>query len=120
MKTFQLDNYGDVVIKNGQIQMVKDMDLIAQTLKQVLNTNLGEWFGDEEEGIDYHVILTKNPNYELIEDTINTAIQQVADGLGIELETDHFTFEVKGRELTISLTIRNSETEQQTEIEVTL
>lgn len=118
MKTFQLDQYGDVVIKNGEIQMVKDMDLIAQTLKQVINTNLGEWFGDEEEGIDYHVILTKNPNYELIQDTINTAIQSVADGLNIELETDDFTFEVKGRELTINFTIKNAG--EQAEIEITL
>ena len=118
MKTFQLDQYGDVVIKNGEIQMVKDMDLIVQTLKQVLNTNLGEWFGDEEEGIDYHVIFTKNPNYELMEDTINTAIQSVADGLNIELETDNFTFEVNGRELTIHFSIRKAE--EQAEIEVTL
>ena len=118
MKTFQLDEFGDVVIKNGEIQMVKDMDLVVQTLKQVLNTNLGEWFGDEEEGIDYRVILTKNPNYELIQDTMQTAVQSVADSLNMELEVDDFTFEEKGRELTIHFTIQNAK--EQGEIEVTL
>ena len=118
MKTFQLDEFGDVVIKNGEIQMVKDMDLVVQTLKQVLNTNLGEWFGDEEEGIDYRVILTKNPNYELIQDTMQTAVQSVADSLNMELEVDDFTFEENGRELTIHFTIQNAK--EQEEIEVTL
>lgn len=102
MKTFKLDRHGDVVISDNKIELVEDLELIAQTLKQVINTNLGEWFGDEDEGIDYHVVLCKNPNYELIQDTINTAVQKVADSFSIELETDSFTFEVNGRNLTIA------------------
>ena len=81
MKSFKLDQDGDVVIKNNQIEFVEGVQLIAQTVRQVLGTNLGEWFGDEKEGIDFYVILTKNPNYDLIQDTINTAVQQVADSL---------------------------------------
>lgn len=119
MKSFKLDEYGDVVIKNDQIQLVEGTDLLVQTLRQVLNTNLGEWFGDREEGIDYKVILTKNPNHDLIKDTINTAVQQVADSLGLELVTDNFNFSVEGRDLTVNFTLTVDEAES-TEVEVTL
>lgn len=119
MKSLKLDQYGDVVIKDNQIQTVEGIDLITQTLRQVMGTNLGEWFNDEDEGIDYHVILTKNPNYDLIQDTINTAVQQVAESLEVALTTDNFTFDVKGRDLTITFTLTVNEDES-TEVEVTL
>ena len=106
MKSFKLDSNGDVVIENNQIQMVEGIELIAQTLKQVFNTNLSEWFDDKEEGIDYHVVLTKNPNYDLIEDTINTAAQQVALTFNVEIETDNFAFEVTGRHMQIDFKIK--------------
>ena len=119
MKTFKLDQFGDVVISNEQIELVEGVELIAQTVKQVISTNLGEWFSDTTEGIDFHVILTKNPNYDLIQDTINTAVQKVADALGVELETDSFTFEVVGRNLTIAFTLL-LHGEESTNVEVTL
>ena len=106
MKTFKLDQYGDVVFKDNKIELVHDKEMIMQTIKQVLNTNLGEWFKDEEEGIDFSVILTKNPNYDLIQDTINTAVQQVADVLSIDIETDNFSFELLGRELKIDFKLK--------------
>ena len=119
MKTFKLNNDGDVVIKNNQIELVDGIGMLVQTLKQVLNTNLEEWFGDKEEGIDYKVILTKNPNYDLIQDTINTAAQKVAYHLNVEIETDNFTYEVEGRNQTISFTITVNGKES-TEVSVTL
>ena len=108
-KTFKLDKSGDVVINNGQIELVSGIEFVAQTVAQVVNTNLGEWFGDKQEGIDRYVILTKNPNYDLIRDTINTAVQRVADTLGVELETDNFTFEVQGRNLAVNFLLTMNE-----------
>lgn len=105
MKGFKMDNSGDVVIENNQIQLVSGIDLIAQLVRQVIGTNIGEWFGDEEEGIDNDVILTKNPNYDLIEDTINTAVQQVADTQGVEINTDNFDFAVNGRHMFVTFTM---------------
>lgn len=119
MKSFKLDKFGDVVITDNKIELVEGIDLLIQTLKQVLNTNLGEWFNDEDEGIDYHVILTKNPNYELIQDTINTAVQQVADSQDVNLETDNFTFETKGRDLAITFTLTVNG-EDSTTVDITL
>lgn len=104
------------------MELVEGIELVVQTLRQVINTNLGEWFSDEEEGIDYHVILTKNPNYDLIQDTIETAVQQVADSLNVEIETDNYTFEITGRELTIAftITVKSEENEDSAELEITL
>ena len=119
MKNFKLDQDGDVVIKNNQIELVEGIELIAQTVRQVLGTNLGEWFGDEKEGIDFYVILTKNPNFDLIQDTINTAVQLVAESQNVELETDNFKFDVQGRNITITFTLSVNNGES-TEVEVTL
>ena len=103
MKGFKLDQNGDVVITDGKIEMVEDIVLIAQTLRQVIGTNLGEWLFDEDEGIDFYTILTKNPNNDLIQDTIKTAVQHAAEILGVEIETGDFAFEIdkKNRSMTI-------------------
>ena len=119
MKTFKLDQDGDVVITNNQIELVEGVELIAQTLRQVIGTNLGEWFGDEDEGVDFYAILTKNPNYDLVQDTIDTAVQKVADSLGVELETSEYSYETQGRQLHITFTITLNG-EESAEIEVTL
>lgn len=103
MKGFKLDQYGDVVITDGKIEMVEGIELVAQTLRHVLGTNLGEWEFEEKEGIDFYAILTKNPNYDLIQDTINTAVRYTEDKLSVEIETGDYGFEVEGRHLTISL-----------------
>ena len=102
MKGFKLDQYGDVVIKDGKIEIVEGVELVAQTVRQVVGTNLEEWYYDLEEGVDFYAILTKNPNYDLIQDTINTAVQHTADLLSVEIETGDYTFNVEGRHLTIS------------------
>ena len=115
MKTFKLDENGDVSITNNTIDMVNGVDLISQTLRQVLNTNLAEWFGDEEEGIDFDVILT-NPNADLIRDTIDTAVQKVAEQLGVDLETDNFDFYVSGRHMYINIDITLTSTGESTTV----
>ena len=120
MKSFKLDNNNDVVINNNQIELVEDLDLIIQTLRNVLNTNLGEWFGNEDEGIDYSVILTKSPNYELIEDTINTAVQYVADMYGIELEIEDLDCNVNSRTRTLYVTFTMIKGEQTAQVDLEL
>lgn len=106
MKTFKMDAEGDVVIKDNVIEMVSDIELVKQTLRQVLGTNLKEWGLDETEGIDFSVILIKNPNNDLIRDTIETAVNKVATQLNVDLETDNYNFAVTGRNMNISLDIK--------------
>ena len=59
IKGFALDSNGDVLIENNEIQMVNGTELTLQTIKSVLGTKKGEWFGDWNEGVDYDSILGK-------------------------------------------------------------
>ena len=120
MDGFMLDDKGDVVIETDErtnrsdIVTVSDNDLIEQTVRQVLRTNLGEWWLNEDEGIDFYVILTKNPNFDEIRDTINLGLLQVDESFVIS----EFNCKLeKDRKLTISFTATNSNDD---EISVTL
>jgi hypothetical protein len=81
LKDFLLDENGELVIKNGKIQLVADKELTAQKIRQVLKTHIGEWKYDPEEGIDRYVIFTKKPNYDLVEDTVKSGLLQVDESL---------------------------------------
>lgn len=60
MKSFALDENGDLLIKNGEIQMVSGAELTQQKVKTVLSTNKGEWSLNVDEGIDFKNILGKS------------------------------------------------------------
>lgn len=108
-----IDNNGDVVIEKNQIKMVSDTDLIVQTVRQVLKTNLGEWWLNENEGIDRYCMLCKNPNYDQIEDNILLAIRQVDE----TFKLTSFDYSVENRKLTINFTAVNDNGEK---IEITM
>lgn len=59
MKGFALKD-NDILIMNNEIQLVDGSDLLAQTVQTVLNTNKGEWFLNEDEGINFWNILGKH------------------------------------------------------------
>lgn len=113
MVGFLLDDKGDIVIEDNKVKTIKDKELIAQTVRQILMTNNGEWEYNEEEGIDFRSLLVKNPNYDQIRDNILLGLTQVDETF--ELLT--FEHELKDRKLTIKFTAVNSAGE---EIEVEL
>lgn len=47
---------GDLEFVNREISMVEDSELKAQTIKQVISTNKGEWLFDKDEGINFNNI----------------------------------------------------------------
>lgn len=59
IKGFALDDKGDLIIENGDIQMAHGAELTKQTIKTVLGTQKGEWFLNWEEGINHNEILGK-------------------------------------------------------------
>ena len=62
MKGFKLSD-GDLVITNDEISLIEDSELKAQTIKQVISTNKGEWLFDTEEGIDFdNIFQDRVPN----------------------------------------------------------
>lgn len=81
MKDFKLDETGDLLIKNGKIEIISDKEEFAQKIKQVLGTNLGEWKLNPEEGIAFNKILVKNLNMDLVRDMIKNALLQVDETL---------------------------------------
>ena len=103
MDGFMIDNNGDVVIQDDRIVMVSDKDLITQTVRQVLKTNLGEWWLNENEGIDFYCLLGKNPNYDQIKDNIKLGLLQIDETFTLT----SFDCSLKNRKLTINFTAVN-------------
>lgn len=107
MKGFELDEKGDVIIKNKDISVIDGKNLIRQTIETVLGTNLGEWFLNKNEGINHREILTKNPNYDLIRTHIQSGLLQVDNSLWIT----EYNQSLEGRHLKITFTAKNDNDE---------
>lgn len=83
MKDFKLEQ-GDIVIQKKDISFVTGDDLLRQKIEQVLGTNTGEWEFDEEEGIPFSELLTKELDEDRIEDAVRSALLQVDESLELE------------------------------------
>lgn len=83
MKGLKLDDKGDIVIEKGRIAMISDTDLIIQTVRQIIKTNLGEWEFDPDEGIDIQKLIAKDANYDIIRNTIQLGLRQVDESFVI-------------------------------------
>lgn len=59
MKGFALDEYGDVIIEQNDVKLTYDTELLIQKIRQVLNTNRGEWWLDPKEGIPVQKVLKR-------------------------------------------------------------
>lgn len=84
IKGFLLDEKGDIVIKDGELVVISDTELTAQTLKTVIGTNKGEWFMNEEEGIDFNYMLGKGITDDMQRTQIQDACNQVDESLHVE------------------------------------
>jgi len=76
-KGFMMKN-GDVVISNT-IEMVDGAENLRTKAELVIGTNQGEWLHDILEGIDFGVVLCKNPDEGEIRVTIERALQHSID-----------------------------------------
>lgn len=110
MKGFKIDNNGDVIIQNRQIEMTDGNDLIRQTIQTVLGTNKGEWDFNPDEGITFDYILTKNPDFDVIRNEIANGLTQVDDTL--VLQDFKYDYNKNQRTLHIDFTARNSNGEE--------
>lgn len=106
MKGFKLEN-GDVVISNGRIEMTDGNGLLRQTVESVLQTNKGEWFLNEDEGINFRAILRKMPDFDEIRSEVLDGLTQVDETFVI----DTFDYSVTDRNLAIAFTARNGQNE---------
>lgn len=90
VKGFALNNNGDLMIENGDISLVVGDSLLQQKVRTVLQTNLGEWFFDWDQGVDFDNLLGKNKNEELARYEIERGLHQVDSSFQIT----EFTYEV--------------------------
>lgn len=100
MKDLLCDSNGDLVLSSGDLQYVKDGNLMRQKAQLILSTNKGEWEFNTDEGIDFFTILTKNPDYEQILDTVLDGLHQVNE----DIQIDSYDFSLANRHLTMNFT----------------
>lgn len=103
MKDLQVDAKGDLIISGNDLQLVRDKQLTAQKVRLILGTNKGEWLLNEDEGINFRVILTKNPNEDEILDTVRDGLRQIDETFVIT----EYKFETKQRHLTLTFKATN-------------
>lgn len=100
MKDFLLDENGDIVIAKRDIQIVEAQKEIAQQIRQVLQSNNGEWAFNEEYGINFHNLLVKTVDNEIIIDEINKGLAQCSGD--IVLDTIDIKVDRQARKLSVS------------------
>lgn len=76
MKTFKVDDKGDLIIQDGDLVIIEGNDEIIQSIERRLSTNQGEWFLDTEFGLDYESIRGKDVTKEKAELVITEAVYQ--------------------------------------------
>lgn len=78
MRCFNLDDNGDVEIKNNKIVMTtSENELIRQKIQKVLSTNKNEWFSDAKEGINFQNILKKGVTEEDVKSELIDGLTQI-------------------------------------------
>lgn len=92
----------DLRIEDHQIQMVSDEELFVQKLQAVWSTNKKEWSLNQEEGIDFYTILTKNPDDDLIRAELENMLEKLSSTAKIvsfdtiaDKSTRHMIIDVK-------------------------
>lgn len=65
MKTLKVLN-GDIVFKNKELEMISEKEEIKQNIERIISTRLGEWFLNQDFGLNYENITQKNYDEDLV------------------------------------------------------
>ena len=103
MFNFKMDA-GDIVLnEQNNLEMVYDDDEFVQSIREILNTNAGEWFLNDEHGLRRYEILGQKFIQNEAVDLIREAIFQHDDVDRIEnLELD---FDRKNRKMSVKFEV---------------
>lgn len=104
IKCFSLNSQHDVEIRNGVIQLTEGAELTRQTAETTVNTKMGEWFLNDELGVDFTALLGKDAlkNEDAIRNAILEGLQQVDSTF--QIDTFDMEYNNKIRKLTVKLT----------------
>ena len=84
MTAFLLDKKGDLKKANGDFQFISGKDEVVQQIKQILKTNNGEWFRNEDYGILYENLQQRHINEDLVKDVVRDGLSQCSEDITIE------------------------------------
>lgn len=102
MQSLKLDDTGDLVILDGELQLVTGPEEIAQCCKLALGTAKGEWFLDPEIGIDFTRITGKGVTADEVRSEITDGILQ--EPRVQEVEDVQVSFDPVNRTVTANIT----------------
>lgn len=109
MKTFELDENGDVIIENNNVKIVEGREELIQQIKLIFRSKQGEWFFNEEYGLNYDNLFQKKVNLDLIRDEIKNGLSQCSAILSIDYI--NIEFNKNERKLKISFGATNTSNE---------
>jgi phage baseplate assembly protein W len=112
MKAPLIDSNGDLVMKNGEIQMIEGDQELAQSVESILKTRQGEFFMDTEFGLNRDNLLGKQADQDAAHDNIVEAVAQesrIATVDEITFSDDHST-----RSRTVSLSMTKADDDGET------
>jgi len=84
VNSFLLDKRGDLKKVNGDFQFISGKDEVVQQIKQILKTNKGEWFRNEDYGILYENLQQRHINEDLVKDVVRDGLSQCSEDMTIE------------------------------------
>ena len=67
----------DLVVDGGDFVPAERQRQSEQDVACVMGTRQGEWFLNRREGMDFKVILQKNPDFDQVQDQVRRALRQV-------------------------------------------
>lgn len=89
MKAFKIDASGDFIIEKGSFVMVEGDDELIQQIRMSYLTRKGEWFLDEDEGLEREPLFAKFFD----QDEAKDAIIESTIGTSESLEYENITFD---------------------------
>ena len=97
---------GNTISPNGKrIQLIEGNELIAQKFLVVLGTNIGEWFWNENLGVNYDYLIGKGITEDMIRSQIEVGIHQIDENMYLsDFKVD---FDKKNRTADISFTVED-------------
>ncbi len=108
MRTLTLEN-GDLVLSGGSFLYVEGDIELAQSVENVLATAKGEWFLDEDHGLERDAILGKQFNESEATDAIIEAVTQ--EERIASVEDIRYAFDKVTRTLSVSMQLRKDDGE---------
>lgn len=103
LRTLKASSTGDIVISNKQLVMIEGEAAAAQIIKQVIQTQLGEYQYAKTKGVDYFGnAFLGNPNFQLFQKQIRTQVGV----LSFVEKITAFEYNLNNSILTYSMTVQ--------------